>query len=186
MKKLLLISGLGIAVFGLYRYFNYQVQEALKYDYKLKNFLILGTSGDNINLSAEFDITNNSNFEITLTSYNLKFYFKDVPFGGAILNEPLLIMPKSTFTVRTQGAVSMSAIKTSAVTLASDILTRKPINIEIEGYLKVKFLGINSTLKFNKEKFQYSADVLKDFNLSDSVTKFAVKNPKISGILGIK
>lgn len=186
MKKILLLSGVAIAGFGLYRYFKYQVAEALKYDYKLKNFHILGTSGDNINLSAEFDITNNSNFEITLTSYNLKFYFKDVPFGGAMLNEPILIMPNSSFTVRTQGAVSMSAIKTSAITLASDILTRKPINIEVEGFVKVKFLGINSTLNFNKEKFQYSADVLKDFNLSDSVTKFAVKNPKISGLLGIK
>jgi LEA14-like dessication related protein len=186
MKKVLLISGIAIAGFGLYRYFNYQVTEALKYDYKLKNFRILGTEGDNIKLSAEFDITNNSNFEITLTSYNLKFYFKGVAFGGALLNEPVVIMPNSTFTVKTQGALSMSAIKTSAVTLASDILTRKPINIEIEGYVKVKFLGVNSTLNFNKERFQYSADVLKDFNLSDTVTKFAVKNPKISGILGIK
>jgi LEA14-like dessication related protein len=185
MKKILLISGLGLAGFGLYRYFKYQIEQALNYDYNIKNFRILGTDGDNINLSAEFDITNHSDFEITINSYDLKFYFKGVNFGGASLNTPIKVLPKSKFTVRTNGVVSMSGIKTSALALATDILSKKPIDIEIEGNIKVKFLGINSTLNFNKEKFQYSADVLKDFNLDKTVENFKTKNPKISSILGI-
>jgi LEA14-like dessication related protein len=186
MKKLLLVSGIGLAGFGLYRYFKYQVEQALNYDYNIKNFRILGTSGDTINLSADFDITNNSNFEITVNSYDLKFFFKGVQFGGATLDSPIKVLPQSKFTVHTNGTVSLSGIKTSAIALASDILARKPIDIEIEGIIKVKFLGINSTLNFNKEKFQYSADVLKDFNLTEKVDNFKAKNPKISAMLGIK
>lgn len=186
MKKILLLSGIGLAGFGLYRYFKSQIELALQYDYNIKNFKILGTDGDNINLSVDFDISNNSNFEITLLSYDLGFYFKGVPFGSAVLDTPIVIVPNSRFTVSTKGSLSMTAVKISAISLASDILKRQPIDIEIEGNVKVKFLGIKSTLVFNKEKFRYSADVLKDFNLSDKVSEFAIKNPKISGILGIK
>ena len=41
MKKVLLFGGIGLAGFGLYRYFKYQVDMALNYDYKIKNFQIL-------------------------------------------------------------------------------------------------------------------------------------------------
>ena len=40
MKKVLLFGGIAIAGFGLYRYFKYQIDLALNYDYKLKNFEI--------------------------------------------------------------------------------------------------------------------------------------------------
>ena len=35
MKKVLLFGGIAIAGFGLYRYFKYQIDMALNYDYKL-------------------------------------------------------------------------------------------------------------------------------------------------------
>ena len=40
MKKVLLFGGIGLAGFGFYRYFKYQVDMALNYDYKIKNFKV--------------------------------------------------------------------------------------------------------------------------------------------------
>jgi hypothetical protein len=37
IKKALIIGGVGLAGFGLYRYLKYQVDLAMKYDYKIKN-----------------------------------------------------------------------------------------------------------------------------------------------------
>ena len=66
-----------------------------------------------------------------------------------------------------------------------DVLKRKPINIEVSGSLKIKFLGINSTLNFDKQQFTYSADLLKDYNLAKPVESFWKKNPKLAKLLGI-
>ena len=38
IKKVLIIGGVGLAGYGLYRYFKYQVDLAMKYDYNIKNF----------------------------------------------------------------------------------------------------------------------------------------------------
>ena len=69
MKKVLLFGGIGLAGFGLYRYFKYQVDMALNYDYKIKNFKVLGYDSDNINVSLELEITNNSSIEILDKEY---------------------------------------------------------------------------------------------------------------------
>lgn len=76
MKKILLFGGIGLAGFGLYRYFKYQVDMALNYDYKIKNFKVLGYDNDNINISVELEIVNNSSFEILVKEYDLKLFFK--------------------------------------------------------------------------------------------------------------
>ena len=77
MKKALLFGGIAIAGFGLYRYFKYQIDMALNYDYKLKDFKILGQSGDVMKVSATFEITNKSSFKVDVTGYDLQIFFKD-------------------------------------------------------------------------------------------------------------
>jgi hypothetical protein len=186
MKKWLFLGGFGLAGFGLYRYFTYQVGLALNYDYNIKNFHVLSVEGNNVNISVEFDITNKSSFEITLNSYDLEFYFKDVKFGSTLSNTPITILPSSKFTVKANGTIDTKAIKESALTLASDIISRKPINIQLSGNMKVKFLGFNYTLKFDKENFEYTADLLKSSGIDNALHSFALKNPKIASVLKIK
>ena len=41
MKKGLIIGGIALAGFGFYRYFRYQLDMALNYDYKIKRFKII-------------------------------------------------------------------------------------------------------------------------------------------------
>jgi hypothetical protein len=66
------------------------------------------------------------------------------------------------------------------------VLAKRPINVEVLGFIKVKFLGINYTLNFNKEEFQYSADLLTEVGLSKKVNQFKIKNPALAKFFGIK
>jgi hypothetical protein len=66
-----------------------------------------------------------------------------------------------------------------------DVVKRKPINIEVSGVIRVKFLGINSTLNFDKQQFTYSADLLKDYNLAKPLESFWKKYPKLANLLKI-
>lgn len=188
MKKVLLFGGIGIAGFGLYRYFKYQISQALNYDYKIKSFKYenVDIPNNKIDVSLQIDLTNKSSFEVIVKSYDLKFGFKGVQFANSISNNSFVILPNSSFPLKINGTIDLQKAKTSVLPLVKDILARKPINIEVNGNVKVKFIGINSSIDFNNESFQYSADFLKEYNLAKPFDKFKEKNPKLAALLGIK
>jgi len=186
MKKLLLFGGIGLAGFGLYRYFKYQVDLALNYDYKIKNFKVLGYDNENINVSIELEIINNSSFEILVKEYDLKLYYKGKNFADTKTKTPFAILPNNSFKLKTEGKINIQESKVAILPFIQDVAGRKAINIEVTGFVKVKFLGINYTLNFDNETFQYSADLLKDVGLSKQVNKFKQKNPALAKFFGIK
>jgi hypothetical protein len=91
IKKALIIGGLGLAGFGLYRYFKYQVELALKYDYKIKNFKYLGISGDDIKVSATIEISNRSTFQLIINSFDLSLFFDNKKFADVVSTQKILI-----------------------------------------------------------------------------------------------
>jgi len=186
MKKVLLFGGIGLAGFGLYRYFKYQVDMALNYDYKIKNFKILGYDNDNINVSLELEITNNSSFEILVKEYDLKLSFKGKNFANTKSKVPFAVLPNGSFQLKTEGVINVQESKVAILPFIQDVFAKKPINVEVTGFVKVKFLGINYTLNFNNETFQYSSDLLRDLGLSKKVGSFKEKNPALAKFLGIK
>ena len=186
MKKVLLFGGIGLAGFGLYRYFKYQINLALNYDYKIKNFEILRHNNENIDVSVELQITNNSSFEILVKEYDLKLAFKGKNFANAKSNTPFAVLPNGSFKLKTEGSINVQETKVALLPFIKDVLAKKPINIEVSGFVKVKFLGVNYTLNFNKETFQYSADLLRDLGLSKKVGSFKEKNPALAKFFGIK
>lgn len=186
MKKVLLFGGIGLAGFGLYRYFKYQVDMALNYDYKIKNFKVLGYDSENINVSLELEITNNSSFEILVKEYDLKLFYKGKNFANTKTKVPFAVLPNNSFNLKTEGVININESKVAILPFIQDVLGRKSINIEVTGDVKVKFLGINYTLNFNNETFQYSADLLKDVGLSQKVNKFKQNNPALAKFFGIK
>lgn len=186
MKKVLLFGGIGLAGFGLYRYFKYQVDMALNYDYKIKNFKVVSYDNDKVVVSVEIEIKNNSSFEILINEYDLNLYFKNTNFANTSVKTPFVVLPNSSFTLKTTGEINVKETKISVLPFIQDILARRPINIEVIGFIRVKFLGLNYTLKFDKEKFEYSSDLLKDVGLSKKVSDFKAKNPALAKFFGIK
>jgi LEA14-like dessication related protein len=186
MKKVLLLGGIGLAGFGLYRYFKYQIDLALNYDYKIKNFKILSYDNEKINASIEIEVVNKSNFEILVNEYDLKISYKGKNFANAKKTTPFLVLPNNSFTLKTDGVINVKEAQVTILPFLADVLAKKPINFEVSGFIKVKFIGINYTLNFNNDTFQYSSDLLRDLGLSKKVGSFKQKNPQIAKFLGIK
>lgn len=186
MKKILLIGGIGIAGFGLYRYFKYQVDQALNYDYKIKDFRIVSVVGNDITISVAVDITNNSNFSLTINEYDLQMFFKNIPFATTKSNVAVTINPSSVFSVKAQGVVNTQDAKLAIIPFLSDVANKNPIDIQVSGVAKVTFMGVNSTVNMNKQKINYSVDLLKEYGLSGAFNKLVAKFPKVFDFLGIK
>jgi len=186
MKKGLIFGGIALAGLGFYRYFKYQVDMALNYDYKIKNFKVIKVGTTDVTAEIEVEITNNSAFQVQVYGYDLKLFFKGQNFANAVSNETFIVYPNNSFTLKTTGVINLTQAKLSVLPFVQDVLAKKPINVEVTGTVRVKFLGIDYTLKFDQQSFEYSADLLKDYNLSEKVSAFKKNNPKIAQFLGIK
>jgi LEA14-like dessication related protein len=186
MKNLLLFGGIGLAGFGLFRYFKYQIDLALNYDYKIKNFKVLSYDSNKINASLELEVVNKSNFQILVNEYDLKISYKGKNFANAKKTTPFLVLPNNSFTLKTEGVINVKESSVAVLPFIQDVLAKKPINVEVTGSIKVKFIGIDYTLNFNNETFQYSSDLLRDLGLSKKVGSFKQKNPALAKFLGIK
>lgn len=186
MKKGLIFGGIALAGFGFYRYFKYQMDMALNYDYKIKNFKIIKVGTTDVTAELEIEITNNSAFQVEVKGYDLKLFFKGQNFANAVSTTPFLVYPNNSFTLKTTGVINLEQAKLAVIPFVQDVLAKKPINVEVVGNVKVKFLKVNYTFNFDKQTFEYSADFLKDYGLSEKVSTFKKNNPKIAQILGIK
>lgn len=186
MKKGLIIAGIGLAGFGFYRYFKYQMDMALNYDYKIKNFKVISVGTTDVTAEIEVEITNKSAFQIEVKEYNLNLFFKGQNFAKAVSKEPFLVYPNNSFTLKTTGVINLAQAKLAVLPFVQDVLAKKPINVEVTGTVKVKFLKVDYTLNFDKQTFEYSADFLKDYGFSEKVSTFKKNNPKIAQFLGIK
>lgn len=186
MKKVFLFGGIALAGFGLYRYFKYQIEMALSYDYALKDFKILGQEGDILNVSAVFSITNKSSFQVTVKDYDLQLFFKDLPFASTKSTGVITVQPNSTFEITGIGQIDVQKTEVALLPFIKDVFDRKPIDIAVSGTIHIVFLGIPTSLSFDKQKFNYSVDLIADYNLGTAYEKLKLKYPKIFGYLGIK
>ena len=185
MKKGLLFGGLALAGFSLYRYFKYQIQLALSYDYALKDFKILSQDGNMLNVSAVFSITNKSSFQVEIKDYNLQLFFKDLPFASTTSAGSIMVQPNSTFDVTGLGQIDIDKSEVAIIPFVKDVLDRKPIDIAVSGTIHIVFLGIPTSLSFDKQKFNYSVDLIGENNLGTAYEKLKAKYPKIFAYLGI-
>ena len=186
MKKTLLFGGLALAGFGMYRYFKYQVNMAMNYDYKIKDFKIVNIDGTNVTISLSVDIKNKSSFKVKVREYDLQLSFKGIPFANTKSSVEMEILPNSVFTFKTSGVISLDKAKTAVIPFVNDVIKRNPIKIEIVGFIKIKFLGVPSTIKFNSEQITYSPDLIAEYKLDKGYDKLKEKFPKVFTALGIK
>jgi LEA14-like dessication related protein len=187
MKKVFLFGGIALAGFGLYRYFKYQIDLALNYQYALKDFKILPQTQEGIiNVSAVFSITNKSSFKVLVKDYDLQLFFKDIQFAKTKSTEPITVQPNSTFEITGFGEIDVKKAQVSILPFLKDVFDRKPIDVSVSGKINIVFLGIPTSLSFDKEKFNYSVDLIADYNLGNSYEKLKLKYPKIFRYLGIK
>ena len=125
-------------------------------------------------------------FEILVKEYDLKLSYKGKNFANTKNNVPFAVLPNNSFNLKTKGVINIKQSQVAILPFVQDVLAKKPINVEVTGFVKVKFLGINYSLNFNNESFQYSADLLKDVGLSKQVNKFKENNQALAKFFGIK
>jgi len=185
MKKILFIGGLSAIGYAFYYFFKNQVDLALNYGMKIKNIRFLELNTNTAKIKSSIEILNKSSFSVDILKYDITFKYKGIPIGNAVNINPVTIESDSSFDVSAISEIDLANVKSVLLPLAENILTRKPLKIEIEGYVDVKFLGIPKTIEFNDKSFDYSDDLLVDVGLNDEYDKLKGDLNNILGNIGI-
>ncbi|MBW2998679.1 LEA type 2 family protein [Candidatus Woesearchaeota archaeon] len=186
MKKILVLGGLASIGYAFYYYFKKQVELVMNFDYKIKDAKILNLTKDGAKLDVSVQVTNKSSLGVNVLGYDLTFKYKGVELGKTQSNQSFTVNPDSSFIVQSLGDVSFKNAKTVLLPFVKDIINRKPIQIEIQGFLNVEFSGLNRKIEFNNQKITYSKDLLVDVGLDDEFEKGKTKLDNILGKIGIK
>lgn len=182
MKKILIFSGLSIFAASAYWYFKKQLDLALEYDYDVSGIRITKLTESQGAVEADIKLVNKSVFEIEVTQYDLEIYYKDVAVARSYSIENFIIKPDSFSSVRIAGEVSFAAVKDVIFPFFLNVIKQKPVNIAVSGYVKVRFMGIPHTIKFAKEQYEYSSDMLAEYGLLDDWEKLKEKIPFLKKI----
>lgn len=177
MKKLLYVLG-GIGLCGAaFLYFRKQLDLALSYDYEIDNYYIKALDDEHIEIEADIKLVNKSAFEVSVIEYDLSVFYANAEIGRAFSTESFVIKADSFSQVKATGSVVFNDAKKAVLPLITSMIKRNPIKISVQGYVKVRFMGVPYTLRFQKEEFEYSSDLLLEMGLDDDLEKLKDKLP---------
>jgi len=186
MRKILFLGGLSMVGYAFYYYFKKQYSLAMNYSYRIKDVNVLNLTTKKAEIDATVEITNKSNFEVSINSYDLIFKFKGIPFAQTSSQTPILVNPDSKFLVKAVGEIDFTNYKEILLPAITDILQRKKIEIMVSGTMKVSFMGVNKDINFDDRAFTYTEDLISQVGLSEKFDKSKGKIEDILGKIGIK
>jgi LEA14-like dessication related protein len=90
LRKLLTITGilggLGLLGFGMYQFFNEQINKAMNYCYKIKRYKFRQVTKDNIGMDIDVLIRNRSSFDLDVYGYNFNIFVNDRKVANVVNN----------------------------------------------------------------------------------------------------
>jgi LEA14-like dessication related protein len=182
MKKILFVLGIGGIGYALYNYFNKQLALALDWDFKVKGFQVAELDNDGVKLDLIISVLNKSSFALLVKNYDINIIYEDVIVGTAKNNTPFTVEGDSWFDVPTKADIRFSSAKGVLGELGLNLITKKPLLIDVKGDMNVEFGGISKKVVLNVKDIIVTENLSKSVGLSkpiDSISDFLSK-------LGIK
>lgn len=172
LKTTLFIVGGGLGAFALYRYFQKQLALALNWDYKIKYLLPTSVNNNQITFEGVMDVINPSNFELSINSYDINFYYQGSLMGNSKSNNGFIVKPDSTFGAPLKFTLDISKAKDKALAIAENVFKQTPVNFGIKGTANITFGGSTRNLDIEVQEYEYSSDVSSQYGFGKPLSGF--------------
>ena len=182
-KTALILIGSGLALTAVYLYIRRQVKLALEWDYRIKRISITDVTNTAAKLEGVITFENKSNFQAKVLGYDLSFYYAGNLLGNTKSNTQFIVQPDKSFDVAIQGDLLFTGVKASILPFVNAVVSRKPIDVQIDGLVRFEIAGVEKTLPLNKVNYEYSADLAGELGVGDKLDEAKMK---IGDFLGIK
>jgi hypothetical protein len=152
MKKALLwVGGLSVLGYGLYRYFKYQLNQLLKYTWKLETVKNIKFGKDNISWNFSILFTSQSDIEAEIEKLYLDLYLGGANVGFVEQQKGFIIPARGSSSIPLFTSINPKAILGNAINFALEFSRYKDMKFTIDGYAKIKSGFLRTTLPIKYE-----------------------------------
>lgn len=148
LRPILILAGVGVIGYSLYRYYTKQINFLKNITYKVIGLKINSISASQISLDITTKIFNASNVEATVKEMYLDILINGVRVGQVNEVKDILILPSKSSDISFNFAFSPRLIGQNIVELLTSSVLSKDVVIDINGYVRVKSSFISTTLPF--------------------------------------
>jgi LEA14-like dessication related protein len=148
IRGLLILSGIGVIGYALYRYYKKQVAFIQDYQYKVTGLRVISLKPDNIVVEVDTKIVNNSNVEAVVKEMYLDMYVNKVKVGNVneIKDIPVRANGTSNFSFRL--SFNPKIVLGNLLNIVTLTVGAKDLVFDLDGYVKIESSIIKTTIPF--------------------------------------
>jgi LEA14-like dessication related protein len=147
-KPLLIVGGLGIIGYALWRYYKKQVDFLKDISYGVTRVNVVSITKNRVTLTIWAKIYNASNVDAVIKEMLLDFYVNGVKVGNVTEQKDIGIAPMQTSLINFNFSFDPSVLGKNIVDLVSLSIKAKDVDFGFSGYVGVESGGLKATLPF--------------------------------------
>ena len=160
-KALLIIGGLGVLGFGLYKYFTYQAKKLLDFEWAFSGIKVNKFSLDELNLILTIRFTSKADIEAKIEKLYLDLYLMGIRVGYIEEDKPFIIPAKGSSDIPLAISINPRVIFKNIIDVTLGVGKEKDVRFKFDGFAKIKSGIISTTLpiKFDTSIKKYLATI---------------------------
>jgi LEA14-like dessication related protein len=148
LKPALIISGLGVIGYALFRYYKKQIDFVKDIQYTISGLKIVNIAKEDVTLEIFLKVYNASNVEAKITEIFLDVMMNGTKVGSINESSEFTIMPTKTTEVSYKFSFNPSLVIKNIVNILTLTVALKDVVIVADGYMKVKSGFLSTTVPF--------------------------------------
>lgn len=148
IKPILVVSGIALIGYALYRYYLKQIDFLKDITYQVIGLKIVSISQNQVSMDITTRIYNASNVEATVTEMYLDFLINGIKVGSVNEVKDILILPSKTTDITFNFKFNPRIIGQNILDIISLSVGAKDVTFEAKGYVKLKSSFIATSIPF--------------------------------------
>lgn len=150
-KALLIIGGLSVLGFGIYKYFKTQADLLLQFTWDFKGFKIKKFSLSEIALDLSIVFRSKANIEAKITKLYLDAFLNGKNVGYVSEEQSFIIPAKGSATIPLFISLNPKSVINNVIDLSLGVAKNKDVKLTLSGYAKVESGFFKTTLPIKYE-----------------------------------
>jgi LEA14-like dessication related protein len=148
LRPILILGGLGVIGYALYRYYLKQIDFLKDITYQVVGLKVVAISANQVSMDITTRIFNASNVEATVKEMYLDFLINGIKVGSVNEVKDILILPSKSTDVTFNFKFNPRTVGQNLLDIVSLSVGAKDVVFDAKGFVKVQSSFITTTIPF--------------------------------------